>query len=51
MGTAQNLAPKHAGYMHVGGEARASSDFVRPLNLGDRGPISAVHVHLTIPLV
>jgi hypothetical protein len=52
MGTAQNLAPKHAGDIHVGGEARASGDFFWPLNLGDRGPYHrCVHVHLTLPLV
>jgi hypothetical protein len=52
MGTAQHLAPQHAGDIHVGGKARASGDFVQPLHLGDRGPDKrCVHVHLTIPLV
>ena len=52
MRTAQNLAPKHAGHIHVGGEARASGHFLRPLNLGDRGPYKrCLHVHLIIPLV
>ena len=51
MGTAQYLAPQHAGEIHVGSEARASGDFVRPRNLGDRGPDHrSWHVHLTIPL-
>ncbi len=52
MGTAQHLAPQHTGDLHVGSEARASGDFVRPRNLGDRGPDHRYwHVHLTIPFV
>jgi hypothetical protein len=52
IGTAQYLAPQHTGDLHVGSEARTSGDFVRPRNLGDRGPDHRYwHVHLTIPFV